>query len=157
MPARRGRWRHTRTAAIVCGAVFGLSLAVARYEAAKLTADPYAAPLSQERGALCRDAMLRADWPGPNTAHTWRIHRPLVAALALVEHAWPGHCAVLTVRQDATGRVAQVIVHAATGGERHRRALVAVTTHNQGLPPPPTEAEARHVFALRRWDYAPDA
>ena len=157
LPAPRRPWRQTKFAGAFFCAVLVVSAVDAQRDAARLAASHFTAPLPKERGALCRAALFRAEWPSPATPHTWRVGRALIASLATVEHAWPSHCAVLVVTQDPAGRIARVTVLAATGGEHHKAALIRVTSHNQGLGPPPSAAEARHVYALRRLDYAPDA
>ena len=142
--------------AFLCAAIFAWSLLAALDQAARLTADPYVDPLPQERAERCRARLAELDWPGPDTAHTFTVGWILLRSLLLVDRAWPGHCAVVTVHQAPAGHVRKVTVHAATGGDLHKQALVRVTSHNQGLPPPPTAAEAKHIFALRQWDYARD-
>ena len=150
------RWGRTQAAAIFLIAAVSVSVLSSDYQVANLTADPYAAPIAPERAERCRAALAETDWPGPDTAHTFKVGWTLLRGLLLVDQAWPGHCAVLSVHQDETRRVDRVIVHAATGGDAHKRALVRVTTHNQGLSAPATAAESEHIFSLRWWAYAPD-
>ena len=149
------RWRYSSAMTIVLFVAVGNSLLSDHRYARKLAAYAETAPISAERVERCRAAAARAHWPTPDTDHTFTVSRTLAYGLAMVERAWPDDCAVLTVIQTPTGGVGYVMVHAATGGQPHTRALLQVTTHNQGLAAPPTAAEGRHVFLTGRLPYVP--